>query len=201
MKLSVVLLAAFASSLPLQPGEPTAHQPPPAEGAAPLLSPRATEPPSAPVLVGDPAPDFSWQTADRQWVGLRDLLAQGSVLLVFASDDAHLAAIERERDALLDLGVIPAAGVNARAGSAAGKARKLRLGYTVIPDSRRIVAAQYGALDEMRQSLLPAWFVIDRRGQVRSVGRGSVPTAGFPRIAATVLAIPTGDVAVPARTR
>lgn len=201
MKLSgIVLAVVLAASVPHQPGEPT----PPATSrdlGIPSFTHRATEPPSSPVLVGDVAPDFAWQDTGRRTVSMKDLLVQGSLLLVFSPGDEHLRAIEREREALLDLGVIPVGVMNARAGAASNHSRRLGLGYLLVPDSRRVIAAQYGAVDEVRQSTVPSWFVLDRRGQVRALGRGSIPRGGFPRLAATVLAIPTGDVLVPTRTR
>lgn len=202
MKLSVSLLAVvLAASLPLQPGEPPASQPAAQEQGIPTISPRAPEPPSSPLMVGDVAPDFVWQAGDRRFVSMKDLLVHGSLLLVFSPNDEHLRAIQQDRESLLDLGVVPVAVVNARSGAATNKARRLGLSYTLVPDTRRVIAGQYGAVDENRQSMVPAWFVVDRGGHVRALGRGSIPSGGFPRLAATVLAIPTGDVMVPAKTR
>lgn len=201
MKLSSLLLAVVvAATVPLQPGEPPGS-PPAAERGLPTISPRAAEPPSSTLMVGDIAPDFAWQVGDRRFASMKEALAQGSLLLVFAPNDRQLRAIEEERDALLDLGVVPIGVLNARGGAASGTARRLGLSFTLVPDSRRVIAGQYGATDDNRQSMLPAWFVVDRRGQVRALGRGSIPAGGFPRLAATVLAIPTGDIALPVRTR
>lgn len=200
MKLSASALAlVLAASVPLQSGEPPAPRSP--ERGVSSFSPRAPEPPSSPLLVGDIAPDFSWQDAERRPASLKGALGQGSLLLVFSPGDEHLLAIERERDALLDLGVVPVGVLNARAGATANRSRRLGLGFVLVPDSRRVIAAQYGVLDEVRQATVPAWFVLDRRGQVRALGRGSIPSGGFPRLAATVLAIPAGDVPVPAGSR
>jgi peroxiredoxin len=202
MKLSVSLLAVvLAASLPLQPGEPPEGSNPASDRGLTAISPKAAEPPSAPLMVGDAAPDFTWQSSDRRFVSMKDLLVHGSLLLVFAPGDEDLQSIQRDREALLDLGVIPVAVMNARSGAAASKARRMGLSYTLVPDTRRVIAAQYGALDENRQSIVPAWFVVDRRAQVRALGRGSIPSAGFPRLAATVLAIPAGDVSLPAKSR
>jgi len=202
MKLSVSLLAVvLAASLPLQSGEPSATSTSAQDPGIAALSPRATEPPSAPLMVGDVAPDFVWQSSERRPVSMKDLLVHGSLLLVFAPTDEDLKAIQRDREAPLDLGVVPVAVINTRPGAANGKAHRLGLSYTLVPDTRRVIASQYGAVDENRQSMVPAWFVVDRRAQVRALGRGSIPSAGFPRLAATVLAIPSGDVTLPARTR
>lgn len=202
MKLSSSVLAlVLAASVPLQSGEPAVSSTTPADPGVPALSHRAAEPPSAPLMVGDVAPDFTWQADSRRHVSMRQVLEHGAVLLVFAPDDAHLASLQRERDGLLDLGVVPVAVVPHRSGTAESRARKLGLAYTVVPDNRRIVAGQYGAVDEMRQSMVPSWFVVDRRGQVRALGRGGIPEQNLARLAATVLAIPSGEVPVPARTR
>jgi peroxiredoxin len=202
MKLPGLLIAvAFAASLPLQPGDQESAPPVSGERETASFSRRAPEPPSSPLMVGDRAPRYSWQSEDGQTVDLHDLYAQGHLLLVFGAGESALRALESERDELLDLGVVPVAVVSARNGAVWSSGRKLGLHYPLVPDSRRVLAGQFDAVDEIRQVPLPSWFVVDRGGKVRALHREGLPKSGFPRLAATVLAIPMKDVPLPAHTR
>ena len=202
MKFTGLLIAVVvAASLPLQPGDQETQPSPSNEGQTATLSRRAPEPPSSPLLVGDRAPKFSWQGEDGHTVNLQDLYAQGNLLVVFGANDATLRTIENERDPLLDLGVVPVAVVNARNGAVWSTGRRLGLHFPLVPDSRRVLAGQFDAVDEIRQTALPAWFVVDRGGRVRALHREGLPESGFPRLAATVLAIPAKDVPLPALAR
>ena len=60
-------------------------------------------------MTGDAAPDVTWEGPASRPQRLRDLRAQGHVLLVFSPTEAQLQALERDRDRLLDLRVVPAA--------------------------------------------------------------------------------------------
>jgi peroxiredoxin len=202
MKFPGLLIAvALAASLPLQPGDQESVVPVPGERESASLSHRAPEPPSSPLMVGDRAPHYSWQSEDGLTINLHDLYAQGHLLIVFGAGEPTLRALESERNELLDLGVVPVAVVSARNGAVWSSGRKLGLHYPLVPDSRRVLAGQFDAVDEIRQVVLPSWFVVDRGGTVRALHREGLPHAGFPRLAATVLAIPTKDVPLPARTR
>ena len=167
----------------------------------PSLSPSGTEPPTLVVMVGDPAPDVSWQGPTSQTQRLRDLRAQGHLLLVFSPSDEQLRALERERAQLLDRRVVPAAVLNRGPKSAAGLARRLGLHYPLIPDPRRIIAAQFSTLDPASGRPLPAWFVIDRRGQVRDLDRSGTLPEDLARLAFGALNLPAPGTARPSSTR
>ena len=162
---SILLTALLAAILALGPGEVTDQTPPlsPEEASTRTYHSLPPEPPSADVEAGDLAPDLAYQGEDNRWRRLRYLLQQGPALLVFGADPGTLSAIERERDAMLRLGVIPVALVDMRGGVARATSRRLGLHYLVIPDSRRVIAAQFRALDQGGERTLPAWFIVDHR--------------------------------------
>jgi peroxiredoxin len=204
LKLSLAILTAFVlAASPASTPNLGDHTPP--SGGDPRglggRSPLGPEPPVTLVAVGDPAPDFSFASAGNRWLHLHDLLAQGSVLLVFATEDDQLVAVERERDRLLDLGVVPVAVVDRRSGSVASTVKRLGLDYLVIPDLPRAIASQFNVLDPDTRSTAAAWFVIDRRARVRALNRDGAPTRGYSKLAASALAIPLPGVVVPTHTR
>ncbi len=202
MKVSSILLSALlAAILFLGSGDVTDPIPPPSIRESRNLHLSPPEPPSAEVEPGDRAPDFSFQGEDNRWRRLHDLLIQGPVVLVFAADPEALAVIERERDAILRLGVVPVAIMDARPGVARATARHLGLRYLVIPDSRRVIAAQFNAVDAGGQKIAPAWFVVDRGGRVRAVKRGAMPKPGFSSRVASALGLPDPEAGRPAETR
>jgi len=201
VKISTVLLAALlAAILVIGPGEVTDQTPPPSieSGARTSLRPRPPEPPSSEVTPGDLAPNFAYQGEDNRWRRLHDLLQQGAVVLVFGADQATLVAMERERDAILRLGALPVAVLEVRNGIAWATAKGLSLRYFVIPDSRRVIAAQFNAVDASGQRTVPSWFVVDRAGRVRALRRAALPRQGFSMLVATALGLPAAGAGVPA---
>lgn len=192
--LLVMLLAVgndpTASSRPL-PGPQSAPAP------APTVSARAQEPPVTPVMLGDVAPDFSYQSYDGRWRKLTGLLAQGPVLLVFGAAPEQLRGLQSEREALLDRGVMPVAVLDEKPGRTWGLVRDLGLTYTVLSDPRRVIAGQFNALRTNANGSVPAWFVIDRRGVVRDLGRGRFPEPGFAAVASRALGLPAPGEGLP----
>jgi peroxiredoxin len=164
------------------------------------LAPAGTEPPVTVVMPGDPAPDVAWEGPASRPQRLRDLRAQGHVLLVFCPSEAQLQALERDRDHLLDLRVVPAAVLDRSATKVADLARRLGLHFTLIPDSRNIIAAQFNALDPATHRASPAWFVVDRSGRVRGLDRTGVPESGYPRLVSTALVLAAPSVILPGST-
>lgn len=162
------------------------------------LARKATEPLPTPVVPGGPAPDFSYETPDHEWRRLRDLLEQGAVLLVIGARDPQLLALERERDALLDLGVLPVALFDGNTRAVRSAARRLKLRYTAIPDPQSVIARQFNALAPRTNAPEPCWFVIDRKGRVRAIDRTGLPEQGYAAIAAHALALPSPGVSLPA---
>jgi peroxiredoxin len=153
------------------------------------------------VDIGDLAPNFAYQGEDNRWRRLRDLLQQGPALLVFGADAATLTAIDRDRDAILKAGTVPVALLDMRNSVAWATARRLGLLYLVIPDSRRVIATQFHALDATGERTAPAWFVVDRSGRVRAMRRGGLPAQGYAKLAAGALGQPDPETGVPAEKR
>ncbi|MBI1795790.1 MAG: redoxin domain-containing protein [Candidatus Eisenbacteria bacterium] len=149
-----------------------------------------TEPQASPVDLGDIAPDFSYQAADGRWQHLHDLLAQGPTLLVFGPTDVVLRAIERDRERLYDMGVVPVAVLDVRNGAARTTVEQLGLRYVVLADSRGVIAAQFNAVDGRTGREIPSLFVLDRKRRVRALMRTSLPARGYVSLAANALGIP-----------
>ena len=149
-----------------------------------------SEPPTAEVRAGETAPNFSYQSSDGRWRRLRELTDKGAVLLVFAPREHTLIRLEREREDLLKLGVITVVVLDVKAGAARSLVRRLDLDYMVLADPRCVLAAQFNAVDPITQYAVPSWLVIDRRGRVRGLQRGSLPVVGYPEVAAQALALP-----------
>lgn len=199
MKLSSLFLAAALLSMndhtndsPLMTSAPARL----AETGALRLG--QTEPPSTPVALGDAAPDFSYQAADGRWRHLHDLLLQGAALLVFGADEAVLRAVERERERLLDLGVIPVAIVDTRGGAARAMVQRHQLQYMVLADPRGVIAGQFNAVDSRTGRTLPCLFVLDRSRRVRGLLRTRLPLQGYAALAANSLGLPVRGRTVPA---
>jgi peroxiredoxin len=190
---TVLALAATVSLAGARPASP----PSPLTTRPELLDPVGASTDYAVVGVGSQAPDFSFDAQGRS-LRLRDLRANGHVLLVFTADDARLAALERERVNLLAIGVVPVAVLDQRAGSCAATTRRLGLGYSVIPDPRRVIGAQFNALDPSSRADAPAWFVLDRSGRVRALAHLSWPEQPWTDVTAHALGLSGPDATAPA---
>lgn len=149
------------------------------------------------VDVGTQAPDFSFESQGRS-LRLRDLRAQGHLLLVFAPDETRMVALERERPRLRALGVLPVVLLDQRAGTCAATVRRLGLGYPVIPDPRRVIGAQFNALDPVSRADAPAWFVLSRSGRVYGLEHRSWPERPWSEVAANALGLPDPEGLSPA---
>jgi len=157
----------------------------------------ASEPPITPVVPGSIAPDFSYQTPDDEWHRLRDLIAQGPVLMLIGPRDANLTALEKDRERLLDLGVIPVAVIDGPARMARASAVRLELHYTLVADPQAVIAGQFNALAPRSGQPQPCWFVIDRQRRVRALDRTGLPAKGYVQIAREALALPAEGVSLP----
>ena len=174
------------------PGSPPAARPGSALQAMPVETP-ATE-----VCLGDVAPDFSYQDPDARWRRLRDLVAATPALLIFGANDGVLRIVESEREALLDLGVIPVAVVGSRLGAARALASRLELRYTVLADPQGVIAAQFNSADPANGRPLPSWFVLATQRRVRGLGRQGLPLRGYAQLTANALGLPRRGVTLPA---
>jgi peroxiredoxin len=168
----------------------------PTQDATALLR-RASDPPSTEVQLGDVAPNFSYRAGDGHWRHLSDIVAQGRVLLAFGADELTLRVIERERDSLVDLGVVPVALVEGRPSATQGLVKRLDLRYTVLADPGGIIAAQFNAVDPATGRQVPSWFVLDRKRCVRGLGRRGLPLRGLPALAANALGLPLPGTTLP----
>ncbi len=199
MKYTGLALAACLVLATNGDGTDRAAPPPLDRTPAPSLGAGIPEPPNAPVQVGDQAPDFSWTGSDNQSHRLKDVFEQANVLMVFAPDDEVLLSLERERESLAELGVVPMALIEGRSGAIKARARRLGLHFLMIPDGRHVIASLFDVVDPQLERTQPAWFVVDRRGVVRGQWHEGLPHQGWSRIAASALALPVGDVSLPVR--
>ena len=189
-------ILALAASVSLAGAGP-ASLPSPLVARAGTLDPVGASADYAIVGVGTQAPDFSFDGQGGS-LRLRDLRAHGHVLLVFTPDDVRLVAIERERARLLALGVVPVAVLDRRAGSCAATARRLGLGYSIIPDPGHVIGAQFNALDPSSRADAPAWFVLDRSGRVHDFAHLAWPERPWTEVTARALGLPGSDAIAPA---
>lgn len=179
---------------------PVSHQKPDRRGHAGFSADgHLPEPPTMVVRVGDPVPNFAFEGYDRRWMRLHHFLDQGPVLLVFGAREAELRRIQAERELLLDLGVIPVVVLDAKPNTTRSLVKRFGLQYTVLSDPRGVIAGQFNLLES--RSVVPGWFVLDRRGKVRGLLRGELPPGGYPRVCARALALPMPGVALPGRSR
>jgi peroxiredoxin len=165
------------------------------------LGTAVTEMPYAQLQAGDRAPDFSWVGVDNQTRRLRDVLDQANALIVFAPSDEVMQSLERERDEMAQIAVVPVVVIDARAKSAFNRARKAGVHLLVVPDPQHVIGAQFNLLEPQTLRLLPGWYAIDRRGVVRGIGTEPKADVPWTRLAASALAIPAPDVPMPAKTR
>lgn len=194
--LPMAFLALFGSS-----GDPLAAVLGPESGDAqsqlPVL-PYGGSSEYATVEAGTNAPDFSYQSLAGESAKLRDLLAQGHVLLVFGATDSDLRHLQAEADRLTQVGVVPVAVLDRGASSCRRTVKKLSLTFPVVPDPQRTIGAQYNSLNPRTRQNAPAWFVVDRRGRVRGLDRFKLPGEMWENVAATALGLPSSDWPMPA---
>ena len=154
---------------------------------------QAAEPPPTIVTEGAPAPDFSWRAANGEWMRLKNLRAQGGVLLVFDPGESDLQAMEDERTGLGKVDVLPVAVLDRKDSAAESTSRKLHLSYPVIADPMNVIASQFNVLGKNTLRAKPAWFVVDKSGKVRALSREGLPERGYLRIACAALDLPAPD--------
>jgi peroxiredoxin len=146
------------------------------------------------VDMGSQAPDFSFESA-QGWAQLKDVRAQGNVLLAFCPTDAQLSALESERVRLFTMGIVPVAVLDRRPSVCRLTAKRLGLSYLIVPDTRHVIGAQFNALDPATGAVAPAWFVIDRKGCVRGMAHEAWPARSWTNVCAEALGLPSPDAA------
>jgi len=200
MRITLLLAAAAIFGAVHDAGERGSLSP----GASPFSRAPATmhlrslEPPATEVCLGDIAPDFAYQGPDARWRRLRDLVAEAPILLIFGANDGVLRIVEGEREALMDLGVIPVAVVSSRLGVARAIVSRLELRYTVLADPQGVIAAQFNALDPASGRHFPSWFMLDAKRRVRGLGRQGLPLRGYAELAADAMGVPSNTATRPA---
>jgi peroxiredoxin len=153
---------------------------------APASAPATHDAPAA-LAVGDPAPDFSYQSRDYLWQSLHNMLEHGSVLLVFGATDEQLRSLERDQAELVGGGVIPVAVVAQREGEVWRTVRRDGLTYSLLADPHAVITEQFGAFDPATKQPRPRWFVIDPTGRVRGAGEAPSATRDWIAIAGSAL--------------
>lgn len=166
--------------------------------SGPTLPARPADTPATEVCLGDVAPDFSYQAVDARWRRLHDLVADHPALLVFGANEGVLRIVESDREALLDLGVLPVAVMGSRLGATRAVVQRLDLRFTVLADPQGVIASQFNAIDPANGRQLPAWFVLDSRRHVRALGRRELPLRGYAELVAEALGLPPRAGTVPA---
>jgi len=121
---------------------------------------------------GHRAPDFQYQSYDDLWQNLHNVLEHGDVLLVFGASDVDLRMLERERETLVKGGVMPLAVVEKTDRDVWASVRRLGLTFSLMADPRGAIGTQYGVYDAGLGRSIGSWFMIDRKGKVRSSGIG-----------------------------
>jgi peroxiredoxin len=121
---------------------------------------------------GNRAPDFQYQSYDDLWQSLHNVLEHGDVLLVFGATDVDLRTLERERETLMKGGLVPLAVVEKSDRDVWASVRRLGLTFSLMADPRGAIGSQYGVYDAGLGRSVGSWFMIDRKGKVRSSGIG-----------------------------
>jgi peroxiredoxin len=196
----VLSAVALAAALSLASGAAAETPAPPSTHPGSPIYGLATGSDYAVVETGAQAPDFSFESSPG-WRRLRDVRAQGHVLLVVAPAEEQLLSLERERARLLSMGVVPMAVLDRRASACRALTARLRLGFTLVPDSRRVIGAQFNAVDGASGVDTPAWFVIDREGRVRDLAHRGWPSRPWSEVCAGALGLPASDTPMPASQR
>jgi peroxiredoxin len=140
---------------------------------------------------GNKAPDFQYQSYDELWQNLHNVLEHGDVLLVFGATDVDLRTIEREREVLMKGGLIPLAVVEKSDRDVWASVRRLGLTFSLMADPRGAIGAQYGVYDASLGHSVGSWFLIDKKGKVRSSGIG-MPAQSWLALATNAFGRPFG---------
>src|SRR5262249_29870996 len=129
---------------------------------------------------------FQYQSYDAMWQHLHNVLEHGDVLLVFGCSDLDLRMLERERETLMQGGVVPLAVVERNDRDVWASVRRLGLTFSLLADPKGAIGLQYGVFDGTLGRSRSAWFVIDTKGKVRQSG-GNMPVTGWVALAGNAL--------------
>jgi len=163
--------------------------------AAPTVASSPTAPADTPrppkFGTGNRAPDFQYQSYDDLWQNLHNVLEHGDVLLVFGATDVDLRTLERERETLVKGGLVPLAVVEKGDRDVWASVRRLGLTFSLMADPRGAIGSQYGVYDPSLGRSVGSWFLIDRKGKVRSSGIG-MPAQSWLALASNAFGRPFG---------
>jgi peroxiredoxin len=174
----------------------------PAQAAAssPSTASPAAEIPQPKFGSGKKAPDFQYQSYDDLWQNLHNVLEHGDVLLVFGAGDLDLRTIEREKEVMVKGGLIPLAVVEKSDRDVWASVRRLGLTFSLMADPRGAIGSQYGVYDASLGRSVGSWFMIDRKGKVRSSGIG-MPAQSWLALASNAYGRAFGDGTKPASSK
>jgi peroxiredoxin len=186
--------AVAAEGNALQPVALAKNNAAPAPAAASTVASSPTAPADTPrpkYGSGNRAPDFQYQSYDDLWQNLHNVLEHGDVLLVFGATDVDLRTLERERETLLKGGLIPLAVVEKSDRDVWASVRRLGLTFSLMADPRGAIGSQYGVYDPSLGRSVGSWFLIDKKGKVRSSGIG-MPAQSWLALASNAFGRPFG---------
>jgi peroxiredoxin len=174
-----VLPAGAQVSGPPKTGPKT---PPDRPAISPPSPPRSRLQPQGVVYLFDAAPDFELDGSRGKSVKLSSLRGD-KVLLIFAPYKERFSVFqeyvgELEQDGIKLVGVC-----GDKQHSLVAMAQRDSVRFLMLGDVTRDVAAMYGLLDPVTNTIRPGMFLLDHRGVVRLMVLGQVPE---PRIAVTM---------------
>ncbi len=150
---------------------------PPPVDARHTMSPLSPEPDAATLLIGSPAPMFSFIAADGRWHRSDELLGAGPVIAIFEPTEADLAEVQRLAPAFAELGVRPVAVLDLPTRGIASVTRKLSLTLPLVSDPMSAIADLYHSIDPGTGERVQAYFVIDGHATLRAMYYGPMPPA------------------------
>lgn len=139
------------------------------------IQPRAVEPSSATLNVGDSAPRFSYMGNDGDWHRLEELVASGPLLLVFGAGDDDLTALDALSPAFREMGVTPVAVLRQPTRGTRALAKRLDLESQLLADPMCAIAGLYNSLDPKSCGPASSYFIVDERGRIRALRYGPLP--------------------------
>lgn len=139
------------------------------------LQPRAADPTSATLNVGDPAPGFSYMGNDGGWHRFDDLVASGPLLLFFGASEKDLTAIDEYCPAFREMGVMPVAVLRQPTRGTRAIAKRLGLESQLLADPMSAIAGLYNSIDPGSGGPAGSYFILDEHGQIRAMRYGPLP--------------------------
>jgi len=183
--LMLLCLVAVPASAGVESRSPSAPNPTTPAGPTPMIE---YDTHSAPDVDSD-APDFQYLSNEGRWKFLHEMLEHNAVLLVFEPNDAQLLKLEAGADSLRRCGVIPVGIRRCPEGANWVAIGKLGLTYSLMSDPQGELEGDFhigmaAKAGSETKAAPPSWFLVDRKGRVAALERGSLPATGFAPIVA-----------------